>query len=97
MNPVKAGLVERPEEYPYSSARLRAEVDPAPQQFHRNPGGKAGDEIVLLQQRERGRCGFLLQQSEATPGGIPTPAMRATPVGALLRQREAMPVGFLLQ
>jgi len=34
MNPVKAGLVERPEEYLYSSARLRDEVDPAPLQFH---------------------------------------------------------------
>jgi putative transposase len=33
MNPVKAGLVERPEEHPYSSARLRSEVDPAPFQF----------------------------------------------------------------
>jgi putative transposase len=30
MNPVKAGLVERPEEYPYSSARLKGNVDPAP-------------------------------------------------------------------
>ena len=36
MNPVKAGLVERPEEYLYSSARLKAEVDPAPVQFQRN-------------------------------------------------------------
>jgi putative transposase len=35
MNPVRAGLVERPEEYPYSSARLTAEVDPAPLQFQR--------------------------------------------------------------
>lgn len=33
MNPVEAGLVEQPEEYPYSSARLKAEVDPAPLQF----------------------------------------------------------------
>ena len=33
MNPVKAGLVERPEEFPYSSAQLKAEVDPAPLQF----------------------------------------------------------------
>jgi putative transposase len=33
MNPVKAALAEHPEEYPYSSARLKAEVDPAPQQF----------------------------------------------------------------
>src|SRR5215469_16374191 len=32
-NPVKAGLVERLEEYLYSSARLRDEVDPAPLQF----------------------------------------------------------------
>jgi putative transposase len=34
-NPVKAHLVERPEEYKYSSARLKAEVDPAPFQFQR--------------------------------------------------------------
>jgi putative transposase len=33
MNPVKAGLVERLEEFPYSSAQLKAEVDPAPLQF----------------------------------------------------------------
>jgi putative transposase len=33
MNPVKAGFVERPEDYPYSSARLSGEVDPAPPQF----------------------------------------------------------------
>ena len=33
MNPVKARLVERPEMYFYSSARLRAEVDAAPHQF----------------------------------------------------------------
>ncbi len=33
MNPVKAGLVEHPEEFPYSSARLKMEVDPAPRQF----------------------------------------------------------------
>ena len=30
-NPVKAGLVLAPEEFPYSSARLRDRVDPAPQ------------------------------------------------------------------
>jgi len=35
MNPVKAGFVERPEEYLYSSARLKNEVDPAPSQFQR--------------------------------------------------------------
>jgi hypothetical protein len=35
MNPVKAGSVEQPEEYLYSSARLRTEVDPAPIQFRR--------------------------------------------------------------
>lgn len=34
-NPVKAGLVERPEDYLYSSARLRDQVDPAPLQFRR--------------------------------------------------------------
>jgi putative transposase len=33
MNPVKAGLVLQPEEHLYSSARLKAEVDPAPLQF----------------------------------------------------------------
>ena len=33
MNPVKAGLVARPEQYLYSSARLRNEVDPAPPHF----------------------------------------------------------------
>jgi hypothetical protein len=33
MNPVRAGLAEHPEEYPYSSAQLKAEVDPAPEQF----------------------------------------------------------------
>jgi putative transposase len=33
MNPVKAGLVERPEDCLYSSARWKAEVDPAPIQF----------------------------------------------------------------
>src|SRR5271169_650742 len=32
MNPVKAGLVEQAEEYPYSSALLKAEVDPVPLQ-----------------------------------------------------------------
>jgi putative transposase len=31
MNPVKAGLASRPEDYLYSSARLRNEVDPAPE------------------------------------------------------------------
>jgi putative transposase len=35
MNPVKAGFVERAEEFLYSSARLRAEVDAAPHQFRR--------------------------------------------------------------
>ena len=39
MNPVKAGLVERAEEYLYSSARLRAEVDAAPIQFQRKSRG----------------------------------------------------------
>jgi hypothetical protein len=32
MNPVKGGLVQQPEEHPYSSARLKSEVDPAPLQ-----------------------------------------------------------------
>ncbi|HEY4740893.1 MAG TPA: transposase [Candidatus Acidoferrales bacterium] len=35
MNPVKAGLATLPNEYPYSSARLKTEVDPAPLQFQR--------------------------------------------------------------
>ena len=39
MNPVKAGLAEHPENYPYSSAQLKAEVDPAPQQFRPKPRG----------------------------------------------------------
>ena len=39
MNPVKAGLAEHPEEYPYSSARLKGEVDPAPHQFQQKPRG----------------------------------------------------------
>ena len=30
MNPVKAGFVESAEEYAYSSAHLKSEVDPAP-------------------------------------------------------------------
>lgn len=41
MNPVKAGLVEQPEKYLYSSARLKAEVDPAPPQFERRSRGRA--------------------------------------------------------
>ena len=41
MNPVKAGLVEQPEEYLYSSARLKAEVDPAPFQFQLRARGTA--------------------------------------------------------
>ena len=38
MNPVKAGFVDRPEDYLYSSLRLKAEVDPTPMQFQLNPG-----------------------------------------------------------
>jgi putative transposase len=41
MNPVRAGLVEQPEEYLYSSARLKAEVDPAPLQFQRRSRGRS--------------------------------------------------------
>jgi putative transposase len=33
MNPVKAGFVDQPEDYMYSSARLKNEVDPAPIHF----------------------------------------------------------------
>ena len=36
MNPVKAGYVQAPEEYWYSSARLRSEVDPAPEHLQMN-------------------------------------------------------------
>ena len=39
MNPVKAGWVERAEEYLYSSARLRGEVDAAPLPFQRRSHG----------------------------------------------------------
>ena len=39
LNPVRAGLVERPEEYLYSSARLRGEIDPAPAQFQEKARG----------------------------------------------------------
>ena len=38
MNPVKAGYVEAPEDYWYSSARLRSEVDPAPAHLQMNLG-----------------------------------------------------------
>jgi putative transposase len=41
MNPVTAGLVEQPEQYLYSSARLKAEVDPAPLQFQRKSRGRS--------------------------------------------------------
>ncbi len=34
-NPVEAGLVSEAEEFPYSSARLKTEVDAAPLQFQR--------------------------------------------------------------
>jgi len=40
MNPVKAGLVERPEDYLYSSARLKTEVDAAPLHFERKPAAE---------------------------------------------------------
>jgi putative transposase len=42
MNPVRAGLAEQPEEFPYSSARLRSEVDPAPRQFQLSTAAEAG-------------------------------------------------------
>jgi putative transposase len=35
MNPVKAGLVDTPEKWPYSSARLKGEVDTEPAWFQR--------------------------------------------------------------
>ncbi|HUJ81321.1 MAG TPA: transposase [Candidatus Acidoferrales bacterium] len=41
MNPVRAGLVERPEDFLYSSARLKEEVDPAPRQYQGIPAAKA--------------------------------------------------------
>lgn len=40
MNPVKAGLVARPQEWMYSSARPMQEVEPAPMQFQK-PSAKA--------------------------------------------------------
>jgi putative transposase len=46
MNPVKAGLVEQPGEFPYSSARLRAEVDPAPLQFRQETPRLKPEKIV---------------------------------------------------
>ena len=39
-NPVKAGKVGKPEDWPFSSARLTEEVDPAPEQF-REAGAEA--------------------------------------------------------
>ena len=59
MNPVKAGLVERPEEFPYSSAQLKAEVDPAPLQFQlslavppsKSQGQSPMDASAVLSQR----------------------------------------------
>ncbi|HUJ32433.1 MAG TPA: transposase [Candidatus Acidoferrum sp.] len=39
LNPVKAGMALRPEEYLYSSARLREEIDPAPPQFQSKARG----------------------------------------------------------
>ncbi len=42
MNPVKAGMADRPEDYLYSSARLRSEVDPAPRQFQLSTAAEAG-------------------------------------------------------
>ena len=38
MNPVKARIVERPEDYLYSSARLKGEVDATPDQFRKACG-----------------------------------------------------------
>lgn len=38
LNPVKAGLVEKPEDFLYSSARLTSEVDAAPLQFRKGRG-----------------------------------------------------------
>ena len=39
MNPVKAGFVERAEDYLYSSARLKGEVDLAPAAYPRMNAG----------------------------------------------------------
>jgi putative transposase len=36
MNPVKAGYVDHPEQFPYSSARLKTEIDPPPVHFRIN-------------------------------------------------------------
>ncbi len=45
MNPVKAGMVSRPEEYPYSSARLRAKLTPLLRSFVQRPAAKAAGYI----------------------------------------------------
>jgi len=37
MNPVTAGYVDHPEQFPYSSARLKTEIDPPPAHFQINP------------------------------------------------------------
>jgi putative transposase len=37
LNPVKAGYVDHPNQFPYSSARLKAEIDPPPAHFRTNP------------------------------------------------------------
>jgi putative transposase len=42
MNPVRAGMADRPEDYLYSSARLMSEVDPPPRQFQLSTAAEAG-------------------------------------------------------
>jgi len=37
MNPVRAGYVANPDQFPYSSARLKTEIDPPPPHFQINP------------------------------------------------------------
>jgi putative transposase len=37
MNPVTAGYVDHPDQFPYSSARLKTEIDPPPAHFQINP------------------------------------------------------------
>jgi putative transposase len=39
MNPVKAGYVDHPDQFPYSSARLKTEIDPPPTHFQIKPRG----------------------------------------------------------
>jgi putative transposase len=39
LNPVRAGYVDQPDQFQYSSARLKSEIDPPPAHFQVNPRG----------------------------------------------------------